>query len=44
MFFYTGNARSSATRLSDEKSSIDPMHRLEKLRALEAQCRHLSEQ
>lgn len=41
---FVGVSRNSAARLSEEKNVIDPLHRLEKLRALEAQCRQKSDQ
>ncbi|XP_066599618.1 protein mini spindles isoform X2 [Prorops nasuta] len=36
---YTTGTSDSPTTISEEKSLMDPMHRLEKLKALEAQCR-----
>ncbi|XP_011346802.1 protein mini spindles isoform X1 [Ooceraea biroi] len=41
---YSSGTTESTTVVSDEKDMMDPMYRLEKLRALEAQCRTTSSQ
>ncbi|XP_014474078.1 PREDICTED: cytoskeleton-associated protein 5 isoform X2 [Dinoponera quadriceps] len=41
---YSLETTESPPAVSDEKDMMDPMHRLEKLRALEAQCRTTSSQ
>ncbi|XP_072747626.1 protein mini spindles isoform X2 [Anoplolepis gracilipes] len=41
---YSMEATESLAAVSDEKDMMDPMYRLEKLRALEAQCRMTSSQ
>ncbi|XP_070169215.1 protein mini spindles isoform X4 [Polyergus mexicanus] len=41
---YSMETTESLTAVSDEKDVMDPMYRLEKLRALEAQCRMTSSQ
>ncbi|XP_032674241.1 protein mini spindles isoform X2 [Odontomachus brunneus] len=41
---YSLETTESPSAVSDEKDMMDPMHRLEKLRALEAQCRTTSSQ